>query len=327
MKKFNMITPVAAVAALSFATYATANQQDSDANAYPEDTLNYIIAFGPGGGNDLMSRTVVEIINKYDLYGDENIVVENREGGSGAVGFSFVKNQEGNPYFATSTSGNFISTPLISNTDWNYSDFTPIGLLANDAMFLVVPKDSEFESMDDFVDAAKSRRLTVGGIGAAGPDRVVAGLLMDAADITFEYVPSQDGGQVVTSLTSGSVDAIISNPSEVSGQLDAGNFKALAYSEPERSDIYPDIPTFMEQGYDLSFSLPRGVVLPGGVNTEIQDWWVATLQKVVETPEWEDYLKTNSMSGNTIWGDDFEAYLERTNSQFEETLKDIGAIK
>ena len=325
MYKTKIITPIATIAALAFASHVAAEQEGNI--AYPEEDLNWTIAFGPGGGNDLMSRTIVEILNKYDLYGDHNIIVENREGGSGAVGWSYVKNQEGNAYQITSTSGNFISTPLVSNTGWNYEDFTPIGLLANDAMFFVVPADSEFETMEDFATAAESRRLTVGGIGSAGPDRVVAGLLMDAADVNFEYVPSQDGGQIVTSLTSNSVDAIIASPSEVAGQIEAGNFKALGYSEPQRSKTYPDIPTFTEQGYDVSFSLPRGVVLPSGVDEAAQEWWIDTLKEVVKTPEWEKYLTTNSISGNTIWGDDFMTYLENTNEQFETTLKEIGAVQ
>ncbi|MGQ4877518.1 Bug family tripartite tricarboxylate transporter substrate binding protein [Billgrantia sp. LNSP4103-1] len=325
MNKPKLITPVATIAALAFASQAVADKHDDI--DYPQDTLKWTIAFGPGGGNDLMSRTVVEILNKHDLYGDQDIVVENREGGSGAVGWSHVKNDEGNNYHVTSTSGNFIATPLVSDTDWNYADFTPVGLLANDAMFLVVPEDSDHDSIDDFVEAAKSERLTVGGIGAAGPDRVVAGLLMESADIKFEYVPSPDGGQVITSLTSGSVDAIISNPSEVSGQIEAGEFKALAYSEGKRSDIYPDVPTFKEEGYDFSFSLPRGVVLPAGVDAETQEWWIETLKDVVETQEWIDYLEKNGLSGNTIWGDEFADYLEDTSGQFEKTLKDIGAAE
>ncbi|MBY5924419.1 MULTISPECIES: Bug family tripartite tricarboxylate transporter substrate binding protein [unclassified Halomonas] len=313
--------PWGAALALTGALAGLLAATSAQADDYPAETLNYVIAFGPGGGNDLMSRTVVDILNKYDLYGEHNIVVSNREGGSGAVGFSYVKNKEGSPYYMTSTSGNFISTPLVSNTDWNYQDFTPIALLANDAMLIVVNADSEIETLDDFVEKARSERLTVGGIGAAGPDRVVARLLKQAADIDFEYVPSQDGGQVVTSLTSSSVDAIISNPSEVAGQIEAGNFRPLAYSEPQRSSVYPDIPTFEELGYAVSFSLPRGVVMPKEIPDSVQEWWVDTLQQVVATPEWESYLTTNSLSGNTIWGEDFGRYLIDTNAKFADSLK------
>ena len=315
---------VVAAAAATVVLASSASAQDP--GAYPEERLNYVIAFGPGGGNDLMSRTLVDILNTYDLYGPD-IAVENREGGSGAIGFSYVKRQAGDPYFATSTSGNFIATPLVSDTDWTYADFTPIGLLASDAMFLVVRADSDYETIDDLAEAARAGRIVVGGTGTAGPERVVAGLFANAAGIAFDYVPAGTGGEMVTSLTSESVDAIVANPSEVAGQIEAGNFRALAFSDSARSTVYPDIPTFREQGYDFDFSLPRGVVLPPDVAPEIQDWWVETLQQAIQTEEWQDYLVTNSMSGNPIWGDDFGAYLEETSAEFEGILREIGAIQ
>ncbi|WP_299506986.1 tripartite tricarboxylate transporter substrate binding protein [uncultured Roseobacter sp.] len=312
-------TTLAAAAALSLGAAPAL------AESYPSERLTYTIAFGPGGGNDRMSRTVVDILKKYELY-PGNIVVENREGGSGAVGFSFVKNKAGDPYAATSTSGNFIGTPLVSDTDWTYADFTPIGLLASDAMFLVVRTDSDFGSIDEFVEAAKAGRVTIAGSGSAGPERVTASLFAQAAGIEYEYVPIGSGGELVTALTSGSVDAVVANPSEVAGQMEAGTFKALAFSDSARSTNHPNIPTFQELGYDFSFSLPRGVVLPPDLDPAVQDWWVATLQKVVETPEWREYLVTSGMSGNPIWGEEFGAYLADTSTKYEAVLKDIGAI-
>ncbi len=294
---------------------------------YPEKQLDYTVAFGPGGGNDTMSRTVVNIMKKYDMFGGNNIRVTNRAGGSGAIGFNYVAQKVGDPYHATSTSGNFLGTPIVSDTGWTYKDFTPIALLAQDAMFLTVRSDSPFNSLEDLVNYSKTKDLKIGGTGAAGPERVVAGLFAKAADIKFTYVPSQDDGGLMTSLTSKSVDAIVANPSEVAGQVAAGNFRPLGYSERQRSTVFPDVPTFAEQGYDFEFSLPRGVVLPSGVSKEVQDWWVATLKKVVETPEWEEYLVTKGLSGNTIWGDDFGGYLEKTDKDFRGVLKEIGVIK
>ncbi|WP_175443205.1 Bug family tripartite tricarboxylate transporter substrate binding protein [Vibrio sonorensis] len=314
------------VALLTCATLVVSPTILADETDYPSERLNYTIAFGPGGGNDLMSRTVVEILKKYKFY-DQTIRVDNLAGGSGAVGFNYVAQQSGNPYYLTSTSGNFLGTPLVSNTGWTYEDFTPIGLLAQDAMFIVVRADSPFKTAKDFVDYAKENRVTIGGTGAAGPERVVASLFAESAGFDYDYVPSQDGGGMVTSLTSQSVDAIVANPSEVSGQIKAGNFRPLAYSEAQRSTVYKDVPTFKEQGYDFAFSLPRGVVMPKGVDKDIQQWWVQTLQKVVETPEWRDYLTTNSLSGNTVWGDDFATNLSSTNADFKRVLTQIGAIK
>ncbi|WP_127556714.1 Bug family tripartite tricarboxylate transporter substrate binding protein [Saccharospirillum alexandrii] len=323
IKTTKLLKVTAATMVCAFASIASAE----DYADYPSQSLNFTIAFGPGGGNDTMVRSLVEVIRKYELY-PEDIIIRNREGGSGAIGWSYVNQQAGNPYHITSTSGNFIGTPLVSNTDWNYESFTPVGLLANDALVIAVAADSEFSTLEDFVNEAKNRRVTIGGIGAAGPDRVVAGLLQDSAGITLEYVPQQDGGQLLTSLTSGSVDAVLGGPSEVAGQVDAGNFRILAYSENTRSNIYPEIPTFVEQGYDVVFSLPRGVMLPADVPEHTQQWWIDTLQTVIQTPEWQEgYLQRNGLSGNPIWGEEFADYLDDTNSKFESTLREIGAIR
>lgn len=311
---------------VAVAAFAVAPQVWAQAN-YPSQPLNFTIAFGPGGGNDLMSRVVVDILNKHKLYGDQNIIVTNRAGGSGAVGYSYVKQKAGSAYDITSTSGNFISTPLVSNTDWKYSDFTPVGLLASDAMFLVVRTDSGIKSVAEFVARAKQKKPLIGGTGAAGPSRVVAGLFAEKAGIDFTYMPAQTGGQMVTSLTSGSVDAIVANPSEVAGQITAGNFRALGYSSRQRSSVYTDVPTFVEQGVDVAFALPRGIVLAPGVSVATQNWWIDTMKKVIETPEWKEYLKTNSLSGTYLWGNDFALQLKGTNDAFERILKQIGAVK
>jgi len=321
-----MLMKLASVATCALIVSGSALAQNSATN-YPTQTLNYTIAFGPGGGNDLMSRVVVDILNKHKMYGSQNIVVTNRAGGSGAIGYSHVKQQAGNPYHITSTSGNFISTPLISSTDWKYSDFTPIALLASDAMFLVVRADSAFDTLEKFVQGAKSKRMVIGGTGAAGPSRVVAGMFAEKAKMEFVYMPAGTGGQMVTALTSGSVDAIVANPSEVAGQLAAGNFRALGYSSPSRSSVYPNVPTFSEAGYDVIFALPRGIVMPSGIPPAVQNWWIETMKKVVATPEWKEYLATNSMSGTYLWGAEFGAHLAETHNNFERILKSIGAVK
>ena len=98
---------------------------------YPSKRLNWTIAFGPGGGNDIMSRTLISILEKYKLY-PENIVPENRPGGSGATGWGYVFSQKGDPYHVSTTSGSFITTPLQANTPWQPGSFTPVALLASD---------------------------------------------------------------------------------------------------------------------------------------------------------------------------------------------------
>ena len=296
-------------------------------STYPTKPLNYTIAFGPGGGNDLMSRTVVDIIGRYNLYDGQHIRVENRPGGSGAIGWGVVARQVGNPYAITSTSGNFLATPIVSDTGWTYRDFTPIALLAHDAMFLVVRSDSPYFSLEEFIDGARKFDMKIGGAGATGPDRVVAGLLAEAAGIDFTYVPFQKNSGLVTGLTSNSLHAIVANPSEVMGQVAANNFRVLAYSAKSRSSLYPKIPTFIEKGYAVEFALPRGIVMPADIPLHVRDWWIDLLKKVVATREWQEYLESKSLSANVLWGDEFGNYLNRMDSEYRRILKSFGVIR
>ncbi|GAB7388623.1 tripartite tricarboxylate transporter substrate binding protein [Bacillaceae bacterium] len=301
-----------------------ANKEKID---YPQKPLNWTIVFGPGGGNDIMSRTIIDILQKYELY-TQPIVAENREGGSGAVGWGYVNKHRGDAYHITSTSGSFITTPLVSDTGFNYESFTPIALLATDDMVFLVRGDAEYETLEDFIQAAKGgKKMSIGGIGAVNVDAIIPKLLAKAAGFTFEYVPFQGDGELTSALLSKSVDAIMANPAEALGHIEAGKMKALAFSGKKRIPQLPDIPTFIELGYDVSLPMPRGIVMPADVPAEVQEWWIETMKKVAQTPEWKAYINDNSLTEYMLFGEDFRKYLEETNATFERVLKEVGVLK
>ncbi|MBD8067928.1 Bug family tripartite tricarboxylate transporter substrate binding protein [Bacillus sp. PS06] len=318
------------VALVLLITLTACNSEQSgggNTDNYPEKTLNWTIAFGPGGGNDIMSRTIIDIINQYDLYPND-IVPENREGGSGAVGWGYLNSKKGDPYQISSTSGSFINTPLVSDVPFSHESFTPVALLATDDMVMLVNEDSEFNTLEDFINAAKSgKTLSIGGIGAVNVDMMIPKLLADQADFEFEYVPFQGGGELTSGLLSKSVDAIMANPAETIGQIQGGKMKALAFSGQKRIPQLPDVPTLIESGYEVSLPMPRGVILAGDVPKEVQEWWVETLKVVVEKPEWKKYIEENSLTDYQLFGDEFGSYLAETHHTFEDILLEIGAIE
>ncbi|MCV2491163.1 tripartite tricarboxylate transporter substrate-binding protein [Geodermatophilus sp. YIM 151500] len=299
----------------------------SEAAGYPEasEDLDWTIAFGPGGGNDIMARTIVDILEKNDLY-PGNIVVQNREGGSGATGWGYLYSQAGEGYGISTTSGSFITTPLQADTGWQPSDFTPVGLMATDDAVFLVPGSSPVKTWDQWVETAKSERLVVGGIGTVNVDFIVSAMLADQAGYEVEYVPFNEEGQLITSLLSGAVDAIVSNPAEILGQVEAGELTPLLTTADERIDALPDTPTDQELGFEGIPSMPRGMILPPDAPEEAQTWWIDTMTQVVETPEWREYIEGNYLTEDIRWGEEFAAYLQETQSQFEEILTEAGAL-
>lgn len=202
---------LAAACAVSVAGTSPAAAQD-----YPSQTLDWTIAFGPGGGNDIMARTIIDILEKYDLY-PEDIQAENRAGGSGAVGWGYVYANEGSGYDISTTSGSFITTPLQADTPWQPADFTPVALLATDDLALVVNGSSELETIEDLIAAAQERPITIAGTGTVNVDFIVPTLFAEAAGFEFEYVSFNSMADQTTALLSNAVDAMTGNPGEILG--------------------------------------------------------------------------------------------------------------
>jgi putative tricarboxylic transport membrane protein len=294
---------------------------------YPSQRLNWIIAFGPGGGNDIMARTLISILEKYKLY-PAQIVAENRAGGSGAVGWGHVFNQKGNPYYISTTSGSFITTPLQATTPWQPTSFTPVALLASDDMLLLVnAKSSKAKSLKDFIAQSKAKSPSIGGIGAVNVDFIIPKVFSEKAGFKFDYVAFNKQGELITALLSGSLDAIMSNPGEVLGLIQSGDMRPLAYSGKSSPKALGAVPTFAKEGYDIGVSLPRGLVLPPGVPKEAQQWWIATMKKVVQTPEWKAYIDKNLLTENVLYGEELNGFLKKTQGAFATILKKSGAIK
>jgi putative tricarboxylic transport membrane protein len=117
------------------------------------------------------------------------------------------------------------------------------------------------------------------------------------------------------------------NPGEALGLIKSGDVKPLAYSGAKTPAALGNIPTFAEAGYHIEVAMPRGLVLPPGVSPEVQQWWMETMKKVVETPEWKSYIQNQILTENVKYGEDFRTFLTKTQEVFANTLREHGAIK
>lgn len=319
-----LLTVTAAAAVIVFALTGTGAAQE--AQNYPNRALDWTIAFGPGGGNDIMARTIIDILQRYELY-PEPIIATNRAGGSGAVGWGYLYGQRGNPYHISTTSGSFLTTPLQADTPWEPTDFTPVALLASDDLLLLVNGDSDIDTLEEFIERARNQPVTIGGIGAVNVDFIVPTLLAEQAGFEFDYVPFNAQGELTTALLSRSLDAMMSNPAEAIGLMESGDVKALGYSGVETPEALGDVPTFADAGYAIEVSMPRGLVLAPDVDPAVQQWWIDTMQQVVETPEWQQYLEQNLLTENIRYGEDFRQFLQTSTETFERILREQGAIE
>ena len=326
MRLKTILALLAAVAAFILTACSGGSGTSEPAEDYPSQQLDWTIAFGPGGGNDLMARKLVQIIQDQKLY-PADIAVENREGGSGATGWGYLLSKAGDPYNISTTSGSFLTTPLQSDPGWTYKDFTHVGLMATDDALLLVEGKKPIKTFEDWVKFAKDKgKVIVGGIGVVNVDFILHALIAEKEGYEIEYVPYNEEGQVQTSLLSGALDAMVSNPQSILGQVEAGDMTALLFTGKQRLAALPNVPTGVEKGMTDLPSMPRGLILPPEVPDYARDWWIKTMQQVVKSDLWKQYLDQNYLTRDELWGDDFTAYLEKTTNEFETTLKEQGAL-
>jgi putative tricarboxylic transport membrane protein len=224
--------------------------------------------------------------------------------------------------------GQIIAPVTAGNEIATAKNLTMIAAVAIDEQVMVVKADSPYKSLKEFVADAKQRSLAVAGTNPGQDDHICNRLLERAAAIKTRYVAFASGGEVLTALLGGHVDAIWANPGEFASQLEAKTVRALAIARPERFPLMADVPTFKEQGVNLVYQMFRGVVAPPEIPEESILFYEGMLKKMTQSQRWrDDYLKRNMLSAAWM---DHKALTKLVHEQEETSkaiLKELGLVK
>lgn len=306
----------ASLAALTACSGAAGESASGADAAFEPSDVRMIVPFAAGGGSDVSGRAMAS-----GLEGSTGatITVENREGGSGAVGYSHFLAQEGNGNYLLASETALLALPLTTEVDFDYTSFTPIMKLGDDYTLMVVPADSEFETCTDVVDAARGDGVVAAVSGAVSLDEVVFTLIEEQEGVAFDRVPFEGGSEVIAGLLGGQVEVGSLNPSEVLGQLQSGDLRALCALSEERYEYeeLADVPTAIEQGIDVAFAQFRGFIAPGGISEEARQYWIDAAKEFAESDAYTAYIEDNLMQPNVVYGDEFVDYLEQNSADLE----------
>lgn len=286
----------------------------------PDGDVTMVVPFAAGGGSDRAGRALAAAIEAADP--DISVSVENREGGSGAVGYSYFLGRNGDAETLLATETALLALPTSGQVEFTFEDFTPIMKIAEDFTLLVVPAAAPYQTCPDVVEAARTGRVVAGISGQTGLDNIVLSLTEDETGVRFDRVAFESGGELVAALLGGQIDIASLNPGEVIGQLESGDLRAVCAFADQR---YPygelqNIPTAAEQGIPVSFAQFRGVLAPGGISPEQRTFWIETLQRALETDEYRSYVEESYLQPISAAGDEFVAYLDENRALLEQAL-------
>ncbi|MFJ6280610.1 tripartite tricarboxylate transporter substrate binding protein [Arthrobacter subterraneus] len=254
------------------------------ADEFPQKRLEYILPFDAGGESDITARLQQEKLA--EVLG-QTVNISYKPGGGGALGWSELTRMAPDGYkFMGSNLPHIILQPMLrDDAGYETEDLKQVYIFQSTPNALLVPADSDIQTLDDFIEAAKADpgAMSVGGSGDFSANHIGTLMLNDMAGIDVTYTPFSGTGTAVPALLGGHVDALMSYSPQISQLGD--QVRAIAVATEERMPGLPDVPTFVEQGHDLVDGAYRGVSVPMDTPDDIVQKLADAFEEVNQDPE------------------------------------------
>ncbi len=235
---------------------------------FPSKEIQIIVPWPAGGATDLIFRALAVPTEKYL---GKAVIVVNRPGGAGAVGYTDAAQASPDGHTLVSAITPLTILPHEVKTIFSYKSFDPVINVSTDpSMFLARP-DAPWKDLKEFINYAKQNPniVTVGNSGAGGGVHLVALAFEKAAGVKFNHIPFPGGGPSVTALLGGHINVVSVSPPEGISQVQAGKLKILALFADKRLAMFPDVPTVKEQGINFAMGMWRGLAAPKATPPDI----------------------------------------------------------
>jgi tripartite-type tricarboxylate transporter receptor subunit TctC len=235
---------------------------------FPTKEVQILIPYAPGGATDLVFRALAATTSKYL---GKAVVVVNKAGGGGAVGFTEAAQSRPDGYTLVTAITPLTILPHQVKTAFTYKDFEPIINVVEDPAMFQVRADSPWKTLQEFLDYAKKNpgMITVGNSGAGGGVHLIALAFEKAAGVKFNHIPFAGGGPSVTALLGGHIHAVSVSPPEGIAHVKAGKLRIIALFSAKRMEAFPSVPTVREQGVQFVMSQWRGLAAPKGTPADV----------------------------------------------------------
>ena len=258
-----LVPTLSAVAALSAAA------QD----AWPSRPIRIMVGFGAGGGTDVATRIVAEPLG--EVLG-QRIVVENKPGAGGTIAGDLIAKSTKDGYNALMIStGHTVSAAMIKSQNYDaVKDFAPVGIFANSAVAIVVPKDFPASDLQGLIEVIKKEpgKYNYATVGVGSTQHLIAELFRQRAGLQAQAVSFRTTGEVVTALLRKDVAFAVDLAHAVRGQVASGELKLIAVTTGKRFPSLPNVPTMIESGMPgFEVNGWYGMVYPAGLPKEVID--------------------------------------------------------
>ena len=290
---------------------------------FPEKRpIEFVVLFPAGTSADVTARVLAEGMGR--ALGTQ-VVVVNRPGGGGAVGYRYAAAQAPDGHHLVWNSNSISTTFHTGTLPFDYRSFVPVARVQNETPLLFVRGDARWKSLADLIQHAKANpgKLNVGNSGTGSHTHFSAVWLFHGAGAQVVDVPFS-AAQVVPSLLGAHVDAVVPRPGALAGQVKSGAVRALVALSAARDPAFPDVPTAREQGLNVVADLWRGVAAPKGTPARIVAKLEEAIRATVASPEFVRGTEKLLVTPAFLPGTEFGKLIAKEDAEIARAVQALG---
>ncbi|APW38713.1 ABC transporter substrate-binding protein [Rhodoferax koreense] len=291
------------------------------AQTYPTKPIELIVPYPAGGGTDVLGRAFAQAATKHLA---QPLIVINKPGAAGAIGWADVINNKPDGYKIVLLATDLMTQPNMGLTKITYEDFTPIARLNYDPAGLTVRADAPWNTVEEFLAAARTKVLSVGNAGNGSTWHLSAAAIEDKTGVKFNHIPFTGAAPASLALLGGHIDAITVSAAEVYTYTSTGKLKTLAVMSDQRIKGFENVPTLKERNIDISMGTWRGLAVNKATPPEIVEVLRAATVKIANEPSLLEALDRQNMGYAYADGDGFRTVMAKDHAAYRALITKLG---
>ncbi|GEN22366.1 Bug family tripartite tricarboxylate transporter substrate binding protein [Halomonas cupida] len=302
----------------------------------PEGKVECIAPSDPGGGWDFTCRSVGTVMEDLDLV-PRSVQTVNMAGAGGGVAYAHVVSKRAGDEQLLVAASTATTTRLAQGQfpGMDAEMVNWVGALGADYGVIAVSADSEYQTLNDLMDALKEDPRAVkfaGGSAKGGWDHLKVLIAAQAAGVEelprIPYLSYNNGGEAMTQVVGGHVDAFTGDITEAQGFWESGDLRIVAVLSDERlPGDFSEIPTAKEQGIDAVGPNWRGFYMPADISDEAKQYWVDAMDTIYASEEWQAVMENNGLMPFHMSAAEFETFVKEQIEDINQLSVDIGLIQ
>lgn len=320
----NGVTRALTALAIAGVALTTGVHANAAASAFPTKPIMVIVPFPPGGRSDVTIRVLSPY---FENALKQPVVIMNRPGGGGTIGFKSLAQAQADGYTIGFTTNAVVLTQYTVVENLDLRAFEPICLFNSDPAVLAVAQSSPWKDVPSLVKAAKEKQggLLI-GINPGASAHIFAAAFAKTAGIPSTFVPYKGGPERVSALAGGHIDADFGVLAQYKAMLGANRVRVLGVASAARLPSSKDIPTLSEQGVNLQISGWQGFFAPKGTPLEIVELYDNLVRKALTDKDVLDKLEKIEVQPTYLSHRDFTKFLAKEDSEMRPLLRDLGLM-